>query len=146
MGGTVSAFDPDYIQNKAVGIGAYADLNLFHGIGIEGVARWQRFHDAYGISQDNYLVGPRYKLHHVWRAQPYVKALGGFSNMNFGNYGYYAGTGRFTTIAFGGGVDFHLTRRITVRAIDAEYQWWPSFLGTSLNPYGVSAGASYRIF
>ena len=143
VGGTVSAFDPDYVQNKLVGIGAYVDLNVFHGLGVEAEGRWQRFHEFYGISQDNYLIGPRYQIHHIWRLSPYVKAVGGFSNMNFGEG---IGTGRFTTYAVGGGVDLHVTRRWSVRAFDAEYQYWPDFLGGSLRPYGASAGVSYRVF
>ena len=143
VGGTTSVFDPNYIPTKLVGLGVYVDVNLFHGIGVEGEGRWQRFHEYQGISQDNYLIGPRVQLRHFWRARPYVKALGGISNMNFEEG---IGTGRFTTLAFGGGVDLHLTRRWTVRAIDAEYQYWPRFLGGTLSPYGASAGISYRIF
>lgn len=142
VGGTVSAFDPDYIQNKLVGIGAFADLNVFHGLGVEAEGRFQRFHESYGINQDNYLIGPRYQRR-IFHTRPYVKVLGGFSNMNFGEN---IGTGRFTTIAFGGGVDLHVTRRWSVRAIDAEYQYWPAFLSGNLKPYGISAGVSYRIF
>jgi hypothetical protein len=143
VGGTVSVFNPQYIQNKLVGAGAYIDLNLFHGIGVEAEGRWQRFHETLGISQDNYLIGPRVQVKRFWKVKPYVKALGGFSNMNFEDG---IGTGRFTTLAFGGGVDINLTRRWNVRAFDAEYQYWPSFLGGSLSPYGASAGISYRIF
>jgi len=142
-GGTVSAFEPDYINSKLLGAGAYLDLNIFHGIGIEAEGRWQRFHELDGINQDNYLIGPRVKLHHIWRATPYVKALGGFSEMNFE---YNLAHGRFTTIALGGGVDIRLTRRWSVRAIDAEYQIWPDFLNASLRPYGASVGIGYRIF
>jgi len=143
VGGTASAFDPDYVQNKLVGIGAFVDLNIPHGLGVEAEGRWQHYHEFEGISQDNYLIGPRYRFRRFWVAQPYAKALGGFSNMNFGS-GY--GTGRFTTLAFGGGVDLKVNRHWSVRALDAEYQYWPSFLGGSLSPYGVSAGVSYRIF
>jgi hypothetical protein len=142
-GGMVSAFKPDYVPYKLGGIGAYVDLNLFHGLGVEAEGRWQRFNEFEGISQDNYLLGPRYQIKHFWLARPYVKALGGFSNMNFENN---VATGRFTTIAFGGGVDLHVTRRWSVRAIDAEYQVWPKFLGSTLQPYGLSAGIGYRIF
>jgi hypothetical protein len=142
-GGIVSAFDPAYVQPKLIGGGAFVDLNLFHGVGIEAEGRWLRINEVSGISQDNYLAGPRVKLRHFWKATPYVKALGGFSNMNFQDG---IGTGRFTALAFGGGVDIHLNRRWSVRAIDAEYQYWPSFLGGSLSPYGLSSGISYRIF
>jgi hypothetical protein len=142
-GGMVSAFKPDYVPYKLGGIGAYVDVNLFHGIGIEAEGRWQRFNEFESIHQDNYLIGPRIKVLHFWKARPYVKVLGGFSNMNFN---FNEGTGRFTTIAGGGGVDLQLTRRWSVRAIDAEYQVWPSFLGNTLTPYGLSAGIGYRIF
>ncbi len=138
-----SVFQPDYVDPKLVGVGAYVDLNLFRGIGIEAEGRWQRFHEFESVSQDNYLIGPRVKLPHVWRAKPYVKALGGFSNMNFEQN---VATGRFSTLAFGGGVDLSVTRRWSVRAIDAEYQIWPSFLDSTLKPYGISAGIGYRIF
>jgi Outer membrane protein beta-barrel domain len=143
VGGTVSVFDPDYIQNKLVGAGAFIDVNLFHGIGVEAEGRWQRFHEFEGISQDNYLIGPRVQVLHFWRLRPYAKVLGGFSNMNFEDG---IGTGRFTTLAFGGGVDIKMTRRLSVRAFDAEYQYWPTFLGGSLSPFGASAGISYRVF
>jgi hypothetical protein len=143
VGGTASVFRPDYVPYKLGGVGAYVDLNIFHGIGIEAEGRWQRFNEFEGVSQDNYLIGPRVKVLHIWRAQPYVKGLVGFTNMNFGsNYG----TGRFTTLAFGGGVDLKVTRRLSVRAIDFEYQYWPSFLGDSLKPYGASVGIGYRVF
>jgi hypothetical protein len=80
---------------------------------------------------------------HIWRAQPYVKGLVGFSNMNFE---YNVAHGRFTTIAFGGGIDLKVTRRWSVRAIDFEYQKWPEFGNTTLSPYGASVGIGYRIF
>jgi opacity protein-like surface antigen len=143
VGGTTSVFDPNYIQNKLVGAGVYVDLNLFHGIGVEAEGRWQRFHETLQISQDNYLIGPRVQVKHFWKVRPYVKALGGFSNMNFEEG---IGSGRFTTLAFGGGVDVNLTHRWSVRAVDVEYQYWPSFLGGTLSPYGASAGISYRVF
>jgi opacity protein-like surface antigen len=144
VGGTASAFDQDYLHgHKLVGIGAYVDLDIQHHLGVEAEGRWQHFRELEGVSQDNYLIGPRYRFRRIWKAQPYAKALGGFSNMNFED-GY--GTGRFTTFAFGGGLDLKVDRRWTVRVPDFEYQYWPSFLNGSLHPYGVSAGISYRIF
>lgn len=141
-GGMVSLYNPDYVDYKLGGIGGYVDLNVFHGYGIEAEGRWQHFHEYYGMSQDNYLLGPRKQIFHFWKARPYVKVLGGFTNMNFGGD---IGTGRFTTIAFGAGADIRLDRRWSVRG-DYEYQWWPDFLGDHLDPNGVSVGMSYRIF
>ncbi len=143
VGAMVSGFNPDYTTQKLGGVGAYVDVNLFKGIGIEAEGRWQRFHGFQGIQQDNYLIGPRVKIKHFWRATPYAKVLGGFSNMTFENN---IATGRFSTVAAGAGVDIHLSHRWSVRALDAEYQIWPAFLGSSLSPYGISAGIGYRIF
>jgi len=142
-GGMVSGFQPNYGPNKLLGMGAYVDLNLFHGVGIEAEGRWLRFHSYQNITQDNYLIGPRVKVLHFWRAQPYVKVLVGFGKMNFENN---IATGRFTDISYGGGVDLRVTRRITLRAVDLEYQQWPKFLSSSLYPYGASMGIGYRIF
>ncbi len=143
VGGTASGFAPDYVPQKLIGVGAYVDVNIFHGIGVEAEGRWQRFNSYQSITQDNYLIGPRVKVLSFWKARPYVKVLGGFSTMNFEQS---IASGRFSTLAGGGGIDLQLTRRISLRAIDAEYQWWPKFLGGSLKPYGVSVGVGYRVF
>jgi hypothetical protein len=144
-GAEVSAFNPDYVSNHVGGIGAFVDLSVFHGIGVEAEGRWDRIHESYGVSEDNYLIGPRVQLHRVWRARPYVKGLVGASRIGLGDYGPFVGTGRFTTVALGGGFDVRVTHRVFFRA-DGEYQWWPSFPGESLKPYGVSLGLGYRIF
>lgn len=136
------------IDNKLGGVGAYVDLSVWRGLGVEAEGRWLRFNEVYGINEDNYLIGPRYKFLHFWRAQPYAKGLAGFSNMNFGS-DFTNGQqekGRFTTLAFGGGLDIKVTRRWSVRAIDFEYQKYPYFGTTSIAPYGASVGVGYRIF
>ena len=161
LGATGSVFDPDYGLttsgyystngygiNKLGGVGAYADLNLFRGLGIEGEARWQRFHQQGTIFQDNYLVGPRFQMGNRGRLAPYIKALVGYGYMNYEqNYAH----GWFNAIAVGGGLDVRVTRRISLRALDVEYQQWPQWQQplvqtTTLFPYGVSAGVSYRLF
>ena len=61
------------------------------------------------------------------------------------------GTGNYFALAYGGGVDFQLTKRFSARG-DFEYQQWlrwpniPEFPNTSLYPYGASVGVGYRIF
>lgn|ERR1019366_423912 len=147
-GGMTSAFqfrDVGNVPDKTGGAGAYVDLNLFHGLGVEAEGRWQRFYEFRGISRDNYLIGPRVQFRPFWRTRPYLKVLGGFTNIGFGTFG---GNGRFGTVAIGGGLDFHLVRRISVRIIDVEYQRqkWPASLGPHGMPYGVSVGIGYRIF
>jgi hypothetical protein len=152
-GGLASAFQPDYMgggiaqtsTNRIYGVGAYVDVKCTRWIQVEAEGRWLRFNQLANIYQDNYLIGPRLPIPHahIWRATPYAKVLVGYANMNFE---FNEVHGRFTDIAYGGGVDIKLTRRISVRAIDFEYQQWPEWLSSSLSPYGASVGVGYRIF
>ena len=153
VGVEASGFEADYYSDfgfntKLGGVGAYFDLNLWHGLGIEGEARWLRFHKYYNVHEDNYLIGPRMKVLHFWRAQPYVKGMVGFSNMDLGPDPFINkdDTGRFTTLAFGGGMDIKVTRRWSLRAIDFEYQKYPYFGNNTLTPYGASVGIGYKVF
>jgi hypothetical protein len=141
-GGIGSFFEPDYGPSGLIGIGAFVDVRLTRWIQPEAEGRWLRFHSPQNIYEDNYLIGPRVPLHRFWKATPYAKVLAGEGTMNFAyNYAY----GRFTDIAYGGGVDIKLTKRMSLRAVDFEYQQWPKWLQSSLYPCGVSAGISYRV-
>jgi hypothetical protein len=169
-GGMVSIFQPDYAglwtfvctancttqtptgvyypvagssNQPLLGAGAYVDVKLSRWVQIEAEGRWMRFNQFANIYQDNYLIGPRIPLTHFWKATVYGKALGGFSNMNFDSFGDH---GRFTDIAVGGGADIKMTNRLSLRLVDFEYQYWPSWGNSSLSPYGASVGVGYRIF
>jgi opacity protein-like surface antigen len=161
-GGMVSIFQTDYTgllnpsssglsyypaaqssSQPLVGVGAYVDVKLTRWVQLEAEGRWQRFNQYSGISQDNYLIGPRLPVYHFWRSSVYAKALAGSSKMNFDSYG---DNGTFTALAFGGGMDVKLTRRLSVRLVDVEYQYWPEWGNSSLSPYGASMGVGYRIF
>lgn len=151
VGGMGSLFQPDYAgtgvpaqsPKDLLGWGAYVDLRLTHWIQIEGEGRWLRANEFENIREDNYLVGPRFPIHQTRHYKPYAKALFGYGQMNFQyNFAY----GHFADIALGGGVDVPLTRKLTVRAINFEYQLWPNWLNGTLKPYGGDVGLSYRIF
>jgi len=160
VGAMASGFQPDFagywalgsnglyypvagtVNQPLFGPGAFVDVRFRRWVQLEGEARWLRFNRPNDIHQDNYLVGPRIPVYRFWKATLYGKALGGFSRMDLG-YGYH---GNFTAIAFGGGMDIKLTRKISIRAFDGEYQYWPSWGNTKLTPYGASAGISYKIF
>ena len=148
-----SAFQPDYMgglvaqtgPQRLYGPGAYVDVKLTRWVQIEAEARWLRMNPYLNIREDNYLLGPRLPIERLRyrRATPYAKLLVGFGEMNFA---YNARWGRFADIAYGGGVDVKLTKKISIRAIDFEYQQWPQWLSSSLSPYGASVGVSYKIF
>lgn len=147
VGGFYSNFRPDYTPNRLSGIGVYGDWDLFTHFGAEGEMRWLRFNQEQGSHEDNYLIGPRY-YRRYGRFQPYAKFLLGLGRFTFpSNIGY----GGYFVYTPGGGLDYKLTRKITLRG-DYEYQFWPAapggglFPSHGLTPSGFSVGASYRIF
>ena len=176
VGGMASVFEPEFAGNwtaglspdpvsetstyPSIGLVAYVDLKFSHWVQIEAEGRWLRFNQdpnifedsKSNVHQDNYLIGPRVPLPRIWRASPYAKVLAGYSLMNMGLYpgscsaGSCDVSGRFTDIAFGGGADIRVTRRVSLRAIDFEYQYLPAWWNTSLKPYGASVGIAYRVF
>ena len=127
-----------------LGLGTYVDLRFTHWVQVEGEARWLHFHEYAGENQSTYLIGPKVPIHQFGRAHLYGKALIGLGRMTFPN-GY--GHGSFTAFAFGGGVDYRVSRKLTFRAVDFEFQDWPNFLPSfNIHPYGVSMGMSYRVY
>jgi hypothetical protein len=142
-GGFGSYFQPDYGPNRLIGPGAFVDVTFTHWMQVEAEGRWLRFHQYADIYEDNYLIGPRVPVFRWRKTQFYAKALVGDGKMNF-QYNY--AQGNFTDIAFGGGADYRLGKRLTLRAADFEYQMWPKWVSGTLSPYGVSAGVSYRVF
>ena len=144
-GGLGSVFQPDYAgtyvaqtsPNRLYGVGAYFDLKFSRWVQLEGEARWLRFNQYQGINENSYLIGPKVPIHtfHGWT--PYGKVLVGIGDGSFIS-------GQAGALAFGGGVDYQLTHRLTLRAFDFEYQRWS--VAPTLWPYGGSVGISYRIF
>jgi hypothetical protein len=143
-GGMASVFNSNDQNDYLIGGGAFLDVHLSHWVQLEGEARFLRWNQYLGEQQDNYLIGPRVPLMHLGRkGQIYGKALIGYGRMTFpAGYGY----GSFTALAFGETVEFRMSRRLTFRALDFEYQDWPKWVNnTSLYPFGVSVGVGYRV-
>jgi hypothetical protein len=127
-----------------IGAGTYVDFHFTHWIQVEAEGRWMRWNSFEGQTQDNYLIGPRVPVYRLGRrGQIYGKVLAGLAKQNFAFGGY----GSFSDFAFGGTLDYRLNRKLTLRAVDFEYQYWPVWLPhQSLQPYGVSVGLAYRVF
>lgn len=149
-GGTYSFFQSgnpegtptNLYTNWLQGIGGYFDLNYNNMFGAEGEVRLLRFNQMNSVHEDTYTIGPKITYRHK-KYEPYGKVLFGVGEINFP---YSFAHGGYFAMAFGGGLDYRVTPRLKIRAIDYEYQVWPGFLNHSLQPYGFSVGASYRIF
>jgi opacity protein-like surface antigen len=145
VGAEASAFQPDYAgagvaqtsPNRLYGMGGYVDVRFNRWIQLEAEARWLNFNEYLAINETSYMVGPRLPIHRFGRATPYAKFLYGMGSGSFL-------TGNASAYAFGGGVDYRLSKKFTLRAFDFEYQSWNA--NTPLKPYGASAGLSYKIF
>jgi hypothetical protein len=131
--------------NFLTGPGTFVDVHFTHWIQLEGEARWLRFHEFKGEHLDNYLIGPKVPVFQFSHAQVYGKGLIGLGRMVFPDQ---VGHAYSTALAFGGGIDYKLSRKLTVRG-DFEFQDWPKFvpnLMPSFHPFGISVGAAYRVF
>jgi hypothetical protein len=143
-GAMATGFMPGDWNQPVIGAGTYVDFHFTHWIQVEAEGRWMRWNGYYGETQDNYLIGPRVPVYRLGRrGQIYGKVLAGLAKQDFA----FGGNGSFTDFAFGATIDYKLTRKLTLRPVDFEYQYWPVWLPhQSLQPYGFSVGASYRVF
>lgn len=143
VGGVGSVFQPDYAgggvaqagPDALFGVGAYLDVRFTRWVQLEAEARWLAFNAYRGFTEENYLIGPRIPLYHFGRSTPYAKVLFGVGNGDFL-------TGASSAIAFGGGLDYRLNKRLTLRLVDFEYQRWSS--SPKLFPYGGSSGIGFN--
>jgi hypothetical protein len=141
IGAGASGYYLQYGGVKNLGLTGFVDADSIRRWGIEGEGRWLDYHQTANIHAETYLAGPRYHFN-VGRLQPYVKGLAGVGKFNFPyNYAY----GSYFVIAPGAGMDYRLTRRVSVRA-DFEYQYWPQFTFGPMSSSGVTTGIRYRIF
>jgi len=150
-GGFASAFQPDYAgegfaqtsPNRLYGVGGYVDARFSRWVQPELEVRFLRFneytcnHQCAGIDENTYSIGERVPIMTFHKFTPYGKVLVGLGTGSFLN-------GNSFVLTFGGGVDYRLNRRFTLRAFDFEYQQWR--VTPTLWPYGGSVGLSYKIF
>ena len=144
VGGEFSAFKPDFGAQSLYGIGVYADLDMPRWAGLEVEGRTLSFNKLAGkLRMDTISGGGRFFITHG-KFVPYVKGEIGFGSIDFPFHHNYSHD-TMTLYTIGGGLDYKLTHRISLRG-EYEYQLWPDFLGKGLNPHGVNIGAAYRIF
>jgi hypothetical protein len=153
-GAEISTFNPDYgckdsspfacWDNQLLGIAPFVDANhlIFQRLGAEGEARFLPWRGPDGLTQSNYLAGPRVGMLHFRNRFFFTgKFLMGVGHIDAPNHG--AGTGTYFVYAPGAVFEVKVKKRLMARA-DYEYQIWPSFLGGGgLTPNGFSFGLSY---
>ena len=166
VGAGFSGFSQDWGFNPAVyGTTLWLDYHppllpdFLSGLSLEVQARdlsWNRkTYPSTNSTVPNRPVLPRTDtvggglIYHIrpegfYKFEPYVKALGSFGSIDFtlSHAPDYSHETR-TVTSLGGGLDWHVVRRLTIRG-DYEYQFWPNFLGGTLNPVGFTGGVLYN--
>lgn len=151
----------DYVPNTIRGFAFYADYDIHSRYGVEF-----DFHQVTDpnpdpivpsnhFSERTYEAGGRYVRHFPrWGVSPYGKLMYGRGVANFRAHQVFFPTGTLTYIdniaynmaVFGGGVDYHLTRRVNLRG-DFEYQHWfahDAELPNGLTPMLFTIGVAYH--
>jgi hypothetical protein len=143
VGGEGSYYQMDYGKRYVGGFAAYAEVDPTWRYGAEAEVRFSRLGAEESVTETTFMAGPRVTLsRHQGRIRPYAKFLVGVGKINFPfNYA----TGSYLAYAPGGGLDYVINERWTVRAVDVEYQNWPKFTYGALNPYGISVGVAFRL-
>jgi outer membrane immunogenic protein len=130
--------DYNYVHSNlpAGGCGCFAlnggsgwiGLNLSHSIGVVGEIASQHTSNISGSGSDltltSFLAGPRYRRTVARRLSPFVQLLIGGAHAGGtlapGSSGIAGSSSAFAMIT-GGGLDIGLTRRIALRAFEADY-------------------------
>lgn len=141
VGVAASGYTLGYGDRRIIGLSAWVDADTIRRLGFETEMRRLEYRQTANVHAETYLTGVRYHLN-LAGTQPYVKLLGGYGHFNF-PYNYAKGS--YFVIAGGGGVDYRLNPRWTVRA-DVEYQSWPQFTYGPMNSIGANIGIRYRVF
>jgi hypothetical protein len=136
----------DYSPKSAQGLSVWGDVDLFRYrpvlFGAEVEAHFGGIITPDDLGENSYLYGvrasvPRRKLN------IYGKLMFGWDTVT--NQLLNKSTTYNVVPAFGGGVEYRVTRRINVRAVDVEMEKLPNFEPHTLSPLAISFGASYII-
>ncbi len=150
VGGECSIYSASfpYKSGQSIdGCGAFANLRWAPHFDVEGDARWLAFGGFAGSTESSYLAGPRYIFGRFGKFQPYAKFLLGEGAIH---YPYQIGNRTYFALAPGGGLNYRIASRLTLRA-EYEYQIWPNSPGFAnepdhpLKPNGFNFGVAYEI-
>jgi opacity protein-like surface antigen len=148
VGITYTNSNQDEFTQRLQGISIYSTFDLSAHIGLEADAHLPSLISSFdNYTESSFDIGVRY-YHPVRKFLPYGKLMVGFGSANAPNNSEIVGggaPGSYFLLAAGGGLDYRLTDKITIRAIDYEYQDWTNFPPNGLTPSMISVGFAYRV-
>ena len=143
VGAAFSFASPDYNQTYVKGISAYGGFGLTRRLYAVGEFNDDNLLTPGKLGETTALAGIRYSVSLQDRANIYAKVLGGVGWIDFKSPAFPPHTDTSGVFAFGGGINFRLSGRWSVRCIDLEEQLWPGYPPHGLNPVVVSMGITY---
>jgi hypothetical protein len=134
----------DYGQPYIKGITGWGDVRYHDRIGLEANVHINSIWTPLDIGENTYMVGPIVSLIHQDRMNVYAKGMGGIGQLKFQASTFTPQTYTYGIYAVGAGIEFRASRRINLRPIDIEEQWWPGFYPKGLSPFTATFGAAYE--
>jgi hypothetical protein len=164
VGAGISDYDTDYYypdlpywSGRMIGVTAWADYDVFHGLGVEveGTSLFANKPTPYtdtgvkttgNLKEQTIQGGIIYRYHSVYRVRPFVKVVGGVGSIDFPSTNPFYTSETSGLFSAGGGIEYKLWRNLYARG-EYEYQWWKGFRSGSqpLNPNGATAGVTYYL-
>jgi opacity protein-like surface antigen len=151
VGGEFSLFNSDYFgDNQSLNQPAfsiYGDYLVWNGpwpVSLD--VNFTKVPDHYGTQDrrlSSLMIGPMIGRH-FGRLEPFAKIGAGMGHLTANGIQNYRQLGEHFGIGIGGGLDYRLTNRITLRPVDFTYERW-NFSPTALSPQILGFGVSYRI-
>ena len=131
----------DYGEQANKGLSFWADYDFHRFLGLEAEGHLGGIISPDDIGENTYLIGPRilYRKRHL---TAYGKALVGRGTITDQLRNH---SSSYNLYAFGGGLEYKVSRRLNLRAVDFEIQKWPDFQPNSLSPTVITVGVSYVI-
>jgi opacity protein-like surface antigen len=149
VGAGISDYSLDYGPGRRmIGVSAWADYRIFHGFSIEaeGTSIFaDRPKELPNMKQDTIKGGVLYRFKPLLGIHPYGKGLFGLASIDFPSDNPLYTHDTFGLWAAGGGIEYPAWRTLAIRA-DYEYQAYHDYFGPhSLNPNGITLGATYYL-
>ena len=130
-----------YASDTNNGVAVWGDYDFRGVVGLEAEGRLGGLVAPGGIGENSYLLGPRL-MYRRRRLTGYGKLMvgrGSISNQVLNQ------SSSFNVYAFGGGLEYKVSRRVNLRVVDVELQKGPNFRPSTLSPMSFAAGVLYVI-
>ena len=142
LGFNAAYVEPDYGRSVNIQTGVFA-LYTANRFGGEANASYTAINRT-GQRENTLVAGPRFNLLNGRRLVVYAKASFGAGHFDGDKGNPAANAHTYFVQEYGGGIDYHLSKRFNVRIADGEYQRWSSFPPQGLTPLVFASGLSAR--